>query len=153
MTSFENGINPSVELETPMEQLLQLAYQLAEVVEEENRLLSMGFPTPLAETTDAKLRLSREIEAIMADADTKRRTAVANIQQRGELAKRIRRIEAAVQENSSRLDGAIFATKRRIAAVMSAIRDEVRQEAPAYGANGRRHPGKADGGSIRTRLV
>ena len=140
-------------IETPIDQLLQLAYQLAEVVEEENRLLSLGFPTPLAATTEAKLRLSREIEAIMTEADSKRRTAAANIEQRGELAKRIRRIEAAVQENSNRLDGAIYATKRRIAAVMSAVRDEVKSDAPSYGSDGRRPTAAATGGAIRTRLV
>lgn len=138
--------------ETPMDQLLDLAYQLAGVVEEENRLLAMGFPSSLTATTEEKLRLSREIETIMADAEAKRRTAAANLDQRSELARSIRRIEEAVQENSSRLDGAIHATKRRIAAVMSAVRDEVGSEAPTYGAQGRRNT-KIEGGAIRTRLV
>jgi flagellar biosynthesis/type III secretory pathway chaperone len=140
------------EFETPMEQLLDLSYQLASVVEEENRLLAMGFPSSLAATTDEKLRLSREIEAVMADADAKRRTAAANIDQRSELARSIRRIEEAVQENSGRLEGAIHATKRRIAAVMSAVRDEVGSETKTYGSRGRREPA-TKGGVIRTRLV
>jgi flagellar biosynthesis/type III secretory pathway chaperone len=138
--------------ETPMEQLLGLAYQLAGVVEEENRLLAMGFPSSLAVTTEEKLRLSREIEAVMADAESKRRTAAANIDQRSELARSIRRIEEAVQENSSRLDGAIHATKRRIAAVMTAVRDEASSQAPTYGAKGHRAT-TVEGGAIRTRLI
>ncbi|MDR3374050.1 MAG: flagellar protein FlgN [Ancalomicrobiaceae bacterium] len=137
---------------TPIERLLALSSQLADVVEEENRLLAMGFPSSLAATTEDKLRLARAIEQVMADPTVRLRTAAASEGERGLLAARIRRIQVAVAENSCRLAGALEATRRRIAAVMSAVKDRVSTEALAYGSNGRR-PSVAATSAIRERLV
>lgn len=152
MTITDNRSAGDTVAERPMERLLKLACALAEVVDEENRLLAMGFPTSLAATTEEKLRLARAIEEVMADPATNLRTAAASASERSLLAERIRHIQTAVTENSARLAGALEATRRRIAAVMSAVKDRVRTESVAYGSNGRRPMG-APASAMRERIA
>lgn len=120
-----------------LENLLVLLDELNAVVDEENKLLARGLPASLSTYTARKNELADEFEmwtkTIAANhlalwtADESRRATFLGA---------VARLHKAMDENVERLRAAIDASRRRIDAVMRAIKAEFRAASP-YGANGR----------------
>lgn len=111
---------------------------LVGTLEEENRLLSSGMPASLSSITGVKLKLANEIEAEMKSLFAEDGGQTYDTVAKRELAERVNRTQMLAAENARRLAAAIEASRRRIEAIMNAVREERSSTAPAYGANGRR---------------
>lgn len=124
--------NPSiVELDALIDELIA-------VIDDENALLASGMPASLAATTGRKSNLASSIEASLKAIGS---TGPVTEDERAYLDHRVGLVQRLAQENLSRLAGAIGASRRRIAAVVAAVRDEGMATAPAYGRTGSRAPG------------
>lgn len=136
--------------EQMVEALIDVMADLSEVLRAENDLLRQGMPAALAQLTDRKNELAQEYAHLLklALADRDNVTAVVNSRAwRAKVVDVSEEFHAVSQENLTRLDAAMFATRRRIEAVMSAIRRRDR-EGGNYRRNGmvqgrRTQPGRA----------
>lgn len=119
--------------------MIILLGELESLVSEENRLLRKGLPAQISDSTERKGLLASELEDWMGAVQTQKIAIVdATPALRVELTKRGTRLEVVMAENTIRLKGAIAAARRRVEAVMGAIREQ--GESPAgYGVNGNLH--------------
>ena len=128
--------------------------ELIDVLEAENRLLARGMPASLGRSTERKSSLSAILSAALAGAEGRAAVQAMTPAAKAHLAERINVAQRAIAENATRLEAAMQASRRRIAAVMAAVREHARRgEAPAYGANGRRPEAAAAGTMARGRVV
>lgn len=109
--------------------------ELIAVIDDENALLASGMPASLAATTGRKSNLASSIEACLKEIGA---AGPVTDEERAYLDLRVGFVQRLAQENLSRLAGAIGASRRRIAAVVAAVRDEGQSRAPAYGRTGSR---------------
>lgn len=128
---------PRFGAESQFDHLLELIGDLIEVIEEENHLLASGIPASMTATTAAKTRLAEEIDTLIAEAADRLVADQADPERRLVLVGRISAAERAVAENVTRLSAAIQATRRRVGAVMAAIREQVATETHCYAGDGR----------------
>lgn len=114
--------------------------ELIAVIEAENRLLARGMPASLSRSTERKSSLAAILSAALAGAESRAAVKAMTPAAKAHLADRINVAQRAIEENATRLEAAMRASRRRIAAVMDAVRDHTqRADTPSgYGANGRR---------------
>jgi hypothetical protein len=118
-------------------QLIGLIDELIALAVEENLLLAKGLPASLSKFTARKCELADEFERWVHGASaTPLKFGGSNTEQQRALFERIQALKEAMDENIGRLGVAIDATRRRIEAVMCAIREDISVKAP-YGASGR----------------
>lgn len=152
MTLFQDHRMSPVPSQPTIEHMLDLVQQLIDVIGEENRLLARGIPASMTTLTATKTRLAVQLDRCMAGGDARSWAAEADPEQRLLLFDRISRAEQAVSENVTRLGAAIEATRRRVRAVMAALRGQMAEDSLCYGGNGRVpvtiHPGALSRGRL-----
>ncbi len=121
--------------------------ELMAVINDENALLASGMPASLAATTGRKSNLASSIEMTLKTIGAAGPLAE---DERAYLDQRVLLVQRLAQENLSRLAGAIGASRRRIAAVVAAVRDEGMASGPVYGRSGSRPSG---GSASKTSLL
>ncbi len=107
--------------------------ELIAVIDDENALLASGMPASLAATTGRKSNLASRIEASLKVIGA---AGPITDEERAYLDLRVGFVQRLAQENLSRLAGAIGASRRRIAAVVAAVRDDKLSTATGYGRTG-----------------
>jgi hypothetical protein len=127
--------------------------ELIQVIEAENRLLERGMPASLSRSTERKSSLAAILAAALADEAGRAAVRALPEPARTRLAQRIGMAQHLADENSARLEAAMRASRRRIAAVMAAVRDHARREAAGYAANGRRPAAMQTGVMTSGRVV
>lgn len=108
--------------------------ELIAIIDDENALLASGMPASLAATTGAKSNLASRIEEYLRTLGAGSVTP----EERAYLDGRVGLVQSKARDNLSRLAGAIGASRRRIAAVVEAVREAGTAAAPSYGRNGSR---------------
>lgn len=129
--------------------------ELIAVIEAENRLLARGMPASLSRSTERKSSLAAILSAALAGSESRAAVKALSPAAKAHLADRINVAQRAIDENATRLEAAMRASRRRIAAVMAAVREQAnRVDVPAgYGASGRRPMGQAAGVMARGQVV
>ena len=124
-------------LTAAIDDLMKLIDELNTVVDEENRVLARGLPASLSRFTARKNELATEFEKWVA-AIASGRISLWNVDsaKRERFLAAVARLHKDMDENVERLRAAIDASRRRIDAVMQAIRNEFRTASP-YRADGR----------------
>lgn len=117
--------------------VVDLVDRLIEVIEAENDELARGLPAAASIDGRDKARLADELRDRLAAGFDRATIAAAPAELRSRMVERVRLLERRTRENSTRLEAAITATRRRVDAVMRAIRTEMARNGHAYGANGR----------------
>lgn len=111
----------------------RLIDDLTDVIDDENALLAKGMPASLAGVTGRKgnlaLRIQEDLAALGAAG------AIAG-PDRDYFEERVGLVQAKARENLSRLAGAIGASRRRIAAVVAAVRESEAGRPTTYGRAG-----------------
>lgn len=115
----------------------EIVDRLIAVIEAENRELARGLPASVSIDGLDKARLAEELRLRMVSGFDRDTIATASPELRERLIDRLRLLESSTEENRIRLEAAISATRRRVAAVMNAFRQQANRGGPAYGANGR----------------
>ncbi len=137
-----NAIEPTKDAHEPVETgvaegIIELVERLIAVVDAENRDLAGGLPASVAAAAVDKSRLADELRRRIG-TEFRRDVVVRTAPEvRSRLIERAGLLERLTQENMVRLEAAIVATRRRVDAVMRAIREQMSRDAHAYGANGR----------------
>lgn len=128
----------------PLLGMLKVMDDLCDLLREENELLSEGLPARLSLKTDRKLALTREYgqlrEAMVQTAEVEGASRVAGM--REQLLSAAGVLDGLARENTRRIEVAITASRRRINAVMQAIRDVTEADRP-YSEAGVRASGPA----------
>jgi hypothetical protein len=109
--------------------------QLIVVIDDENALLASGMPASLAATTGIKSNLAGSIEEHLKALGA---AGPVTLEERTYLDERVGLVQNKARDNLSRLAGAIGASRRRIAAVVAAVRETGTASAAAYGRTGNR---------------
>lgn len=118
------------------DRLLSVVAELTEVMQEENAALALGLPAALSTGIDRKLELSECYEDLYAEwADTQAELLSADPAFAHKLMAAVLLLRETTAENLTRLDAALTASRRRVEAVMAAVRSEARENAP-YNARG-----------------
>lgn len=117
--------------------LLALMDEFITLVVEENAMLSRGLPAAMSLVAVRKGELACEFEMWVKAANARAiRLETASEPVRQQFIERLAVFQQVMNENVARLEAAIEASKRRIDAVMSAIRQEMTDVSP-YRANGK----------------
>jgi flagellar biosynthesis/type III secretory pathway chaperone len=114
---------PVVSVRTPITDLLDVMADLSDVLESENDLLRRGLPAALSDMTERKSELADEYTDLTREVLSQCGDQIAGdpaLHQR--LLQAGQDLRALTQENMERLEQALEATRRRIEAVMAAIR-------------------------------
>lgn len=118
--------------------MIDLVEELIAVIEAENRHLAMGAPASVSYSAERKTALAEELSR-WTNAVRSETVVIAHADPG--LRKRLLEHNAVLRrhmhENLDRLRAAIGATRRRVEAIMQAIREQVSQPPTGYGANGR----------------
>jgi hypothetical protein len=125
-----------------VEQVIALVDELSLVIAEENRILARGMPASLSASVVRKHELADAFEQWVKQVTGQKLCAQSDDALRERLLVRVKALRVAMAENVTRLRAAIDATRRRIDAVMRAIRTEMSGSSP-YGANGRLQDSRA----------
>jgi len=125
------------EADTAAEALVALIDEFIGVVKEENAMLARGLPASLSVVAKRKAELAAAFE-VWANAATARtfRIDMASEPVRKRFLDRLTFFQETMNDNIVHLEAAMEASRRRIDAVMAAIRDEMVEASP-YGANGK----------------
>lgn len=117
--------------------LVALVDEFIVVVREENAMLAHGLPASLSSVAKRKAELAEAFDAWVKAATTRAfRLETASEPVRKLFPERLAFFQKTMNENIAHLEAAMEASRRRIDAVMTAIRDEMIDAAP-YGANGK----------------
>ena len=117
--------------------LMTLVEELNTVVDDENKILARGLPASLSRFTTRKNELADEFDKwVLAVAAGHISLRIVEADRREQFLAAVARLHKNMDENVERLRAAIDASRRRIDAVMQAIRSQFRTAAP-YGADGR----------------
>ncbi len=111
----------------------RLIDELTEVIDDENALLAEGMPASLAGVTGRKSNLALRIQDDLAKLGAE--GAIVG-DDRAYFEERVGHVQAKAKENLSRLAGAIGASRRRIAAVVAAVRESEAVRPSTYGRAG-----------------
>jgi hypothetical protein len=124
-------------LTVALNDLMALIEELNAIVDEENRVLARGLPASLSRFTTRKNELADEFEKwVKAISAGHISLWSVEAERRERFLAAVAGLHESMDENVERLRAAIDASRRRIDAVMQAIRNEFRSTA-AYDANGR----------------
>ncbi|ADZ72377.1 hypothetical protein [Polymorphum gilvum] len=125
--------------------LIHLVDQLMAVAEAENRRLASGFPLVRNEEVFRKHELATEFERWLGMVRNQQLVLLkASAELSSDLLERVGRLEQVLAENSRHLLKALACSRRRVEAIMRAIRED-RLQPIAYGGDGRYRPGTAGG--------
>jgi|AGTN01.3.fsa_nt_gi FlgN protein. len=117
-------------------QLMSVIAELTDVIEEENAVMAEGMPAAVINTVDRKQALSDAYEELLAElVETRSSSLAADPDMARKLMDAVLALREVTQENLVRLEAAMNASKRRVEAVMAAMRSEARIAQP-YGAKG-----------------
>lgn len=126
------------QLESAAQKLLMLIEQFIAVVTQENAMLARGLPASLSSVAEQKAILADAFEAwVQATQARQFRLDGLSKQTRDRVLGCLDAFQKAMAENMARLEAAMEASRRRIDAVMSAIRAGMTDAQP-YGANGKK---------------
>jgi hypothetical protein len=140
------------EVDAAVTAAIALIDELVEVLSDENKTLSRGFPASLVDTTARKNELGGAFEQWVAAVREQRiNLGAANDGLRDKMIARSQILHVAVDENISRLRAAIDASHRRLDAVLRAVREDMTSTAN-YGSNGRTQSIAAGNPSVRPPL-
>ncbi len=117
--------------------MIDMADELLTLTSDENRKLAVGLPASLDDIVFRKQELAAEFESLLGQVKIQQDLLVnADPDLTASLLERNRRLKDVLAENADRLRIAMAASKRRVDAIMRAIREE---NAPptSYGKNGR----------------
>lgn len=118
------------------QKLMTVVADLTDVILEENALMAEGMPAAVAKTIDRKLELSDSYEDLYAELVETHRDYLANDPEyASRLMEAVLQLREATTENLTRLDAAMEASRRRVEAVMAAMRSSVSENIP-YNAKG-----------------
>lgn len=124
------------QIENAVQVLLEVVTELALVMDEENRLLAEGLPAGVVGTVARKTELTADYtglwEAVRADVA---RVLAADPDFSETLVQAVGDLREIAAENVTRLEAAMVASRRRVEAALSALRDEAGVGRP-YGADG-----------------
>lgn len=117
--------------------LIELIDEFIMVVTEENAALASGLPSSLAPISKRKVQLADSFDLwVKAAVAREFRIATASPAMRRRFVDGLKRFQGVMSENMAHLEAAMEASRGRIEAVMTVIRDEV-SNANSYGANGK----------------
>jgi hypothetical protein len=118
------------------EALLETVTELSEVIAEENITLASGYPAGLALTSERKTELAAEYAELWEDLGVDGAAALAADPEFGRaLIAAVNHLRQAAGENITRLEAAMNASRRRVEAVLEALRQDARVSG-TYGAKG-----------------
>lgn len=125
-------------LDATLVRLVNLIDDLVALIGEENRELETGVPGAASSATALKARLGNELEAWVGQVRAGEiDLGIASPHLRLKLTQRAEVLDQAMQENMVRLRAGIDATRRRVDAIMRAIREQAVTK-HGYDATGRR---------------
>jgi hypothetical protein len=134
-----------------VEAVIALLEELTSIIVGENRLLAQGLPASLSQFVTRKTELSEVFERWVADVKAhKIHLSLASPDRREYLIQCTRQLGVNMEENLSRLRLAMEASRRRIDAIMAAIREQTVR--PGYSANGRAHGGATTGSVLGAQM-
>ncbi len=117
-------------------QLLDVVTELTEIVREENACMAEGLPAGVGATVDRKRELSDVYEYLCAELlDEQKDSLTADPDLARKLMDAVVRLREVTAENLTRLEAAVTASRRRVEAVMAAMREEIGVTSP-YGPSG-----------------
>lgn len=118
------------------EALLDTVTELSTLIGEENRALAAGYPAGLAASTERKTVLAAEYADLWEDLGPEGAALLAQDPDFSRvLMAAVVSLRNATQENATRLESAMTASRRRVEAVLEALRQEGDGARP-YGAKG-----------------
>lgn len=116
--------------------LLAVIAELTDVMAEENAVMAEGMPAAVVSTVDRKLELSDTYEDLYAElADSRAEILAQDPEFATSLMAAVVHLREVTAENLTRLEAAMTASKRRVEAVMAAMRSAARESTP-YSAKG-----------------
>lgn len=119
------------------EALLDTVAELSELITEENRSLAAGYPAGLASSTERKTELAAEYAELWDDLGPEGAAALAQDPDFSRvLMAAVATLRTATQENATRLEAALSASRRRVESVLEALRQD--------GAGSRTYGSKGD---------
>lgn len=125
------------EINCAVEAVIDLMQKMASVIDEENSILSQGIPASLASTSARKVELADRFEEWVARVRNEQvQISHADVNVRMRLLAGTKALRAVMDENVVLLRIAMEASRRRVEAVMNAIREQISSNSP-YSANGR----------------
>ena len=133
-----------------LEEMIALIDEMIEIIAEENSCLAQGLPATRSKQLLRKMELAGHFEKWVVDAATQK----VNFQAGGETARaklmeRTASLQVVTEKNIVMLRAAIAASRRRIDAVMGAIKEQMSESSP-YSASGRtRLPGASYSANLR----
>lgn len=132
--------------------LSALMEEFITLVVEENAMLARGLPASLSLVAARKNELACEFELWVKAANARAiRLETSPEPVRKEFIERLAVFQKVMNENVARLEAAIEASRRRIDAVMSAIRQEMTDVSP-YRADGKTHA-VSNRNSMRSEII
>lgn len=136
--SNEKSRTPTVAtVDQAAQALIVLIDEFIAVVREENAMLARGLPAALSSVAGRKAELAGAFEMwVKAATERAFRIDMASDPVRTRFVERLTLFQATMNDNIAHLEAAMEASRRRIEAVMTAIRNEMVEASP-YGANGR----------------
>jgi flagellar biosynthesis/type III secretory pathway chaperone len=147
--SRQQSVAQSATGQKKVQQMIALLDELHDVITAENRMLSSGLPASLSQTVLRKTELANGLDNCLAEMRagelTKDGTDPAEL---AELIGKLQSLRSLMGENSLRIKQSMDATRRRIDAIMRALRDEPKQ-AGIYGADALRRRRIAEASSNR----
>jgi hypothetical protein len=120
-----------------IEVMITVIDELIAVVIEENAWLAQGLPASRSKQIGRKTELAESFEKLVGDVTSNNASVQTDDEElRLKFVDRMQMLKTAMDENIIGLQAAIEASRRRIEAVMSAIREQVADANP-YNASGR----------------
>ncbi|MGE4278403.1 MAG: flagellar export chaperone FlgN [Magnetospirillum sp.] len=118
------------------EALLDTVSELSELITEENRALAAGYPAGLAASTERKTELAAEYAELWDDLGPQGAAVLAQDPDFSRvLMAAVVSLRSATQENATRLEAALAASRRRVESVLEALRQDG-AGSRTYGAKG-----------------
>ena len=128
------------DIDAAAHKLISLIEDFIIVVREENAMLGRGMPASVSSVTVRKVELADALDRWGAAArQGEFRIEMATGAVRELFTERLTLFQQLMNENMTQLEAAIEASRRRIDAVMDAIRQEM-SDGSSYGANGQARP-------------
>jgi hypothetical protein len=115
--------------------MLILLDELHDLVEGENRLLAGGIPVSLSDTLARKATLAGRLDASLKEMKAPGFKAATDRSELASLVSKLQQLRAVMNDNTRMIKRSLDSTRRRIDAIMKALRSEPGRVA-SYGADG-----------------
>jgi len=134
MTRMSPLANAADQPNPQMSDMLILLDELYDLVEGENRLLSGGIPASLSDTLARKSSLAGRLDACLREMRSPGFKAAADPAELASLVSKLQRLRMLMKDNTAMIKRSLDSTRRRIDAIMKALRGEPGRVA-GYGAD------------------